>query len=601
MRIKIPFKRSLGIQLAVVFTILFQHLEAQFFDFRWSGEITYSNNKDGFFSGFINANSSYIYGLNSNYAKSPLNKDKQLKLIAYDKITVAEVASVSLKGYPENKGAEETLSTLHYFKTVVQENRILVFWTKLINTDSTKTEELFVESYKVDLEPENALKKVYSVTQKVDAHQSEFALPSIVVASNTGTDRIVIGSELYQPGARVVLRCMVLNSQLSASGEKRIELPARCKEVQNGLIASYELGKDGNLYVRSTVELTRDEQELLKQNEPKSFLALTVLNPVSGDHTTLEMRGENKTITDFNYIVTGNKAKVLGFFGDLSRDPSGIDKQGIFYADLVSDSLAGLQLSYSYFEKTTLNKLFPKSRGGRSKNKDVPSTEEQLNTRFDIESIFPMQDGSMILFFTRKYNYSEITSRSGMDGRNIYKTDFYCEKNNVSAIRISAQGKIQWTSNIERSITYEGTDISDVRVVSKDNKFYVVYGTEPKPSKSSRKKKNDPVLTDNLEYATFDASSGRGKKLDVDVNQEVVLQKDKKLIDPASIRVYDNRFYFHRMAVKQKAVWYVANVLFFPSIYYSVLSGNTKYAKGELGVIHILDKKPDKRQQKRKK
>jgi hypothetical protein len=50
--------------------------------------------------------------------------------------------------------------------------------------------------------------------------------------------------------------------------------------------------------------------------------------------------------------------------------------------------------------------------------------------------------------------------------------------------------------------------------------------------------------------------------------------------------------------VKQKALWYVANVLCFPTIYYSVLSGNTKCAKGELGVICLFDGKPEKKKNK---
>lgn len=598
MRVRTRFNISLGTKVFVVFTMLFQSLQAQYFEFRWSEEQTYSNNRNGFFSGFINANSSYIYALNSNYAVSPLNRNKKLKLFAYDKFSMDEVASVPLKGYPENNAVKAVLASLDYFKTVVMEDRILVFWTTLINTDSTKTEELFVQSFTTDLEPENKLTKVYSVTQQVDSRQSGFALPSIVVIANSEANRVVIGSELHKPGGNNVFRHLILNSQLSASNEHLTALPVRCGEDQNGLLSGYDLGRDGNVYIRSTIPLTKEEQYLLKPNEAKSFVTLTVLNPVSADKTTLSMRGENKTITDFSYLVTPTRTRVMGFFGDLTKDPTGIDKQGIFYADIDNDSLADVQLKYAYFEKTTLSKLFPKSRGGRKKTTDQ-SPEEQLRTRFDIEHIFQMEDGSFVLFFTRKYNYVEITSRSGMDGRNIYKTDLYCEKNNVSAIRISDQGNIQWTSNIERSITYEGTDIADLRIIYQFNKFYVVYGTEA-GAKPAGKRKKAPRFRDNLDYATFDPASGRAIKLNSQVNEPGVPKNERQSLDPTTIRVYDGKCYFHKMTIRQKPLWYVANVLVFPSIYYSVLSGNTKYAKGDVGVLYLSAKRSDKKQKRRR-
>lgn len=579
------------IALGLVCTLLTYASRAQYFEYNWSDDIKYTNGRDGFFSGYINTNGTYMYVLHSNYAATPINRFNKVKLVAYNKFTMTESATVALKGFPENKGAKEQFEELRYFKTVVLDDGVIVFWTKLLNTDSTKTEELYAETLKADLERENALKKVYSVTQKVDVHQSEFALPSIVVAANSETGELVIGSELHRPGKNVVLNYMTTDSGLNGSAERQIEFPALCGETQNGLISGYELGRDGNLYIRSTVALSREEIRLLKPTDATSYLVLTVLDPVAREKAVVEMRGESKTITDFSYVITDSTARVLGFFGDLSKDPSGIDKQGIFYADLESDALKNTALTYSYFEKTSLNKLFPKSKGGRRKT-DVPSPEEQLQTRFDIESLYPMEDGSVVLFFTRKYNYAEITSRSGMDGKNIYKTDYYCEKNNVSAIRFSAAGKVLWTSNIERTKTYEGTDVSDVRVIQRLNKFYVMYGTEP--SKTVKKRRKFVDLRDELEYATFDPATGKAKKQELKINEGVSL-KDKKMIDPNSIRAFDNRFYHSRMVVKQKPEWYAVNVLFFPSIYYSALSGNTKYAKGELGVISLMDGKPEKK------
>lgn len=597
MQHKRPHIMLLKNQLLVVFVCFLQTLFAQYFEFKWSDKIEFSNNKNGFFTGFIQTNGQFIYALNSNYAVSPLNKNTKLKLVSYNKTTMAEAASVALKGYPENESYKNEYLPLNYHKTVVTEDRILVFWTKLINTDSTKTEELYVESFKPDLTRDKKIKKIYTSVQKVDIQQSQFSLSSMVIASNHETDQLIIGSEMHQKGESLIFKYLVLNSQLTTSHENQIILPSICGEVQSGLISTYDYGKDGNIYIRSTTTLTREEQKKLKLNEPKSYLILTVINPLSKEKITVEMKGENKTITDFSYLVTGTKTKVYGFFGDLAKDPTGIDKQGIFYTEIDSDTLTRVQLNYSYFEKTSLNKLFPRSKGGRKKI-NVPSIEEELNTRFDIENIFLMEDGSTVLFFTRKYNYSEITSRSGMDGRNIYKTDYYCEKNNVSAIRITDQGKILWTSNIDRSITYNGTDISDVKVIYKWNKFYVIYGTEITGDNSTKSKKKTLEFTNNIDYATFDPASGRAKKVNLLVNEEDVLEKDQKTINPSTVSVYDGNFYFHQLSMKQKLGWSIANVLFPPSIYYSVLSGNVKHASGDFAVLSLMEGKPNKKKKK---
>jgi hypothetical protein len=53
------------------------------------------------------------------------------------------------------------------------------------------------------------------------------------------------------------------------------------------------------------------------------------------------------------------------------------------------------------------------------------------------------------------------------------------------------------------------------------------------------------------------------------------------------------------MIVKQKVVWNIANVLFLPTIYYSVLSGNTKYGKGDLSVLNLMEGKPNKKKSKK--
>lgn len=564
---------------------------AQHFEFQWSDEKAYSNSKEGFFAGFIGSNSAFVYTINTNYAKSHLNYDKKLMLKAYNNSNMVEAASVALRGFDEN---EATYAPLHYYKTVVMEDKVLVFWTKMQHSDTSRTEELFVESFTSDeLTRLEELKLVYTAHQCVERQQSDFTKTLLVVASNRASGSVLIGSEFQEPGKPLVFRCKVLNERLSPGPEFSVELPQICEEIQRGLLSVYEYGADGNVYIRSWKPLPKEIQRQQKQYEARKIPILTILNPSSGKFLNMALKGEQKTITDYSFFVQGKKTRVVGFFGDFLKDTTGIDKQGLFYADIDNELLEPAEIKYTYFEKTTLNRLFPRSKGGRRKNVDTPSLEEQLNTRFDIEYIFPMEDSSLVLFFTRKYNYSEITSRSGMNGRNIYDTAYYCEKNNVSAIRFSEAGKIMWTGNFERHKTYEGTDIADLRIVAKQKKFYVIYGFDPE--KPPKKKSKKPDFQRVINYTTFDPITGKAKKFDLNVNEADVPREEWKYVDPTTFYEFDNQFYHSKMLVKQKAVWYAVNVVFFPSIYYTALSGNTKVAKGELGTLKIMDGKPPKK------
>jgi len=588
--------KSIKCPVFIICIFFSQSIFAQYFEFNWSDKIDYTNNKNGFFSGFINSSGMYIYALNSNYAVSPINSNKKLKIIAYNRTTLSEVASVALKGFPENKGTEKVYDSLNYFKTVVNEDRVMVFWTKLLNTDSTLTEELYVESFKFDLERDKTIKLIYSVTEIVDYKHSQFTPSKIIVIANEDASALMIGSEMILPSKKIGLKYMLIDGELKAQKLNTIDLGVNPLAEDKGLLCSYEMGIDQNIYIRSTMIPTREEQK--QANNLSSFLRLTVINPISNNKIDLEMRDEKKTITDYSYLIMENKTKVIGFFGDLEKDPTGIDRQGIFYVEIDSETLKNTGLNYTFFEKTTLNKLVPKSRSKRKRPKKDEIrlyTEEELNTRFDIENIFLAEDSGVVVFFSQKYNYSEITSRSGMDGRNIYKTEDFCEKNNVSAMRITNVGLVKWVTTVARNITYEGTNISDVRVVNKANLFYMFCGSVD-PKKISKKKRNNTVeLVDKIEYTTFDATTGRAKVNELLLNEKSTLKKDLKTMNPQSIEVFDGNFYFNKMHVKQKPLWYVANVLCFPSIYYSVLSGNTKKATGDLGVIVLMSGKPSKK------
>ncbi len=107
--------------------------------------------------------------------------------------------------------------------------------------------------------------------------------------------------------------------------------------------------------------------------------------------------------------------------------------------------------------------------------------------------------------------------------------------------------------------------------------------------KNGRSRKKTSEYRDNFEYAVFDGETGKFEKNTFNVNKADTPKKERRFVSSPSIQVFDERFYVNYHKIRQKAGWCVANVLCFPTIYYSMLSGDTKHGFGYLGVISIIE------------
>ena len=143
-----------------------QSASAQYMEFEWSEQFRYTNRKTGFFTEFVGTNITTLYILQRNIEKTKPYDDAKLMLVSMTKNTLnmTEEERLPLKGFPENKGQKSVLDELDYVKTVLVGEKIFVFWRKLINTDSTRTEEIYGQSFKNDFKTDLPLKKVFAVS-----------------------------------------------------------------------------------------------------------------------------------------------------------------------------------------------------------------------------------------------------------------------------------------------------------------------------------------------------------------------------------------------------------------------------------------------------
>lgn len=565
---------------------------AQYMEFEWSDEYRYSNRKSGFFSEFIGTSQTSIYLLQRNISKSKPYDNSKLAIVALSKNTLAEDTLVPIKGFPANVNLEKQLESMDFVKAIVADGKVIVFWRKLCNTDSTRTEEIYAQTYKSDLMPGLPLKKVFEFVQEVEDQPSVFDPTMCVVLTNNESGRIVLGTEKFKDGT-IEFQYVTMTSGLSSSPLKKVLLPQKSLEIPESITSTYDLASNDNIYIRSIVPYTKEELWEMEPYHARTYLGFTVAKVESAEHCTVKIESEGKTITDYDYQSAGGNTRIIGFFGDLTEDTTGIDNQGLFYADVNNQSLSQTELNFISFEKPTLRRLYAKKKR-KPKTKDTDE-ERILQTRFDVEHIEAMSDSSLVIFFTREYNYLDQWSRSDLNGENVYESNSIYYKDDVSAMRLSSDGEILWTRSLEREAMYEGNDVADIRVLFKYDEFFVIYGNELAKLKSPRGKKNRH-LTSEMEYATFDPNSGRAKVESTEVNEPKTEKRDMHYLDPNSAVVIDGQFYFMKMRVRQNPLWTAANVVCFPTIYYSVLTGNTKAGKAEFTMMRVMDgKRPRKR------
>jgi hypothetical protein len=361
---------------------------AQYMEFEWSEEFRYTNKKTGFFTEFVGTNTSFVYLLQRNIEKSKPYDDAKLMLVSMTKNTLnlTEEERLPLKGFPENKAQASVLDELDYVKTVISDEKIFVFWRKLINTDSTRMEEIYAQTFKADFKPDLPLKKVFEFVQNVEDRASVFDPTLCIVLSEKESGRIVLGTEKYA-GSTLEFHYVTISSGLTPSTLKTVLLPQKPKSFPGKITSEYELSADGLIQIRSNVSYTVEELFYLNAKHARTYPAFTNADVETGKYKSVKFKTEFRTISDFSYHSSAGKTRVFGFFGDLVEDTTGIDNQGIFYADVDPNTAAEATVEYRYFERSILNRIFPKDRKRKRKGYEFPSQEEMLSTRFHMQHI----------------------------------------------------------------------------------------------------------------------------------------------------------------------------------------------------------------------
>jgi formylmethanofuran dehydrogenase subunit E len=209
---------------------------------------------------------------------------------------------------------------------------------------------------------------------------------------------------------------------------------------------------------------------------------------------------------------------------------------------------------YTYFDKALLDELFKNDEedklktSSKKKNQAEEAEKDQdaISKSFVIEEIKVDDKGNTVVFCSKMNNYSYEVCTTDANGRTTCRTVYKCAKSNVTVFKLNKEGEIVWSSNIDRSATFGGWNVYDLRVIEDEDNYYVSYASSFKvdaEEKTKKTRKNTAETIDQMEYAVFDKESGANQKKSVRINEEEAKKSEKKRCSATDIRVFNDKYY----------------------------------------------------------
>ncbi|MBA3899165.1 MAG: hypothetical protein H0X62_02990 [Bacteroidetes bacterium] len=517
---------------------------SQALDVEWSPKIPYDNKVDGNFVGILGINSKYIFTRFNDIAKDFEKMEKNVRLVSFDKQTMEKVNVVTVKD-SKNKANSKEYKGLTFHNYFVSEDAVYLFWIKLT---FFKT-EIYAETFDNDLNRFKPLTLVYQNTADIKNFKQGAYL---LIGNENNGGQLLLGTEMPgMEGENIKLSYKILKPDLTSDISGEVDLPIKITQrvVVNELSSVYTLGDDGNLHLRTKYALPKDDLKQQSKGEQDFYSAYSIINLKNRKVKSFPFKFEQKNIFDFDVKMTVNSAKVFGFFSDVSKDKKGKDTHGIFYSVINSEELEIEDVHFIYFSKEQLDRLFSDDMEDRQDQKllvsksKAESMDGALASNYTIEKVEVMDDGNIVIFCSRVKIKEEISANSDRH-RTIYL--YTTIKNNVTAFKISKEGKIEWASNLDRKVTYGGYKIADLKVIKDKSRLLVCYGNDYEMNTQSKDFLSKNTLSasrDFMEYALFDYETGAYIRKEFIINNKNTPKGERKGISQRRLQIRENSFY----------------------------------------------------------
>ncbi|MCA6436506.1 MAG: hypothetical protein IM600_04980 [Bacteroidetes bacterium] len=533
-----------------ILILLVHNSTGQNFNAIWSGKVKY-NYKEGFYNRVIGENNSNVFVELNRYKGFFRRKLFLQKIKVFEKSTLKEVTTKTI--YYKKDSKFEKYKGLRHFKSYISGDILYDFWLK----EEDGSLQIFAASYDSKMKPIKKLTKLYGV--KTGNERGSSVADYFVVANNNSNGKILVCAEpSVAKQSNFKLEYKLINPDLTIVTSNTITLPvvSTGNSKRNGAsVADYEYKDNGILYIKNNISLTRDEYKELKGNDSKLenyYCLLSAIDPESGTINTFSAKLKDIYIQSLYILPTDKTVELVGYFTDLKKDPRGNDKHGLYFFNLNAETLEPISQKANYFTPSQLDLLFAKDKEDRhdsklfktKKKKD--SEENSMPSDYIIEQAINSNNGDVVLFASRMVNYYvTVCTSNGRYGQTC-RQEPRCNRSNVTAFKLKANGDIVWMSNLDRSMTYAGHFIYDLKAIERNNKYYVIYGSAFQVNatkKRYRTMKSGKQSRESFEYAVFDGNDGQYKKAEERINPYSTPKSERKYVSGAGVQVVNNQFY----------------------------------------------------------
>ena len=474
---------------------------AQDADILWSDDMPVDEKKQGFYQGIFGEKDEILY---TAFASN--GKGNSLKLVSFDKKSLKKENEVTVNGFGKSSQATQ-YKGLYNYKNVVLNEVIYIFWKKA----ESKTEELYAQSFSLDLKPLEPLKKIFKIDTDVKRGKGT---KMFVIVNRDAKSKIVVGIEDGEGEENdVYLDYKILNEDLSFSESNRVELGYSWGKKRNNYLTSSYVLLDNNTLVSHT-NVTEEIESDTRRKKYRRYFNMTAINLATNEYKPYKLKDDDRAYYEVNFISSENGATLTGFYSDLTLDPDGSKTHGLFFASMDASNNFS-PVTVQEFTPEFVEELYPKkdtqNMSERKKKKEAAKEERMLNL-LTIEQVEITPDGP-ILFCSLMYNYSVTTC----DSKGNCTTRYYCQKTNVYTLALDKYNKIKWHNVIKRGMTYSGWNVFDLVVAPLGENYFVTYGdaiieATGTGKKQKAKRKSKEMMRDNLEYSIITPNGADSKK-----------------------------------------------------------------------------------------
>lgn len=482
-------------------------------------------------------------------------KKKYVNIVAHDKKSLKEVSRFSVYGYDSDRKSK--LKDAICIGTFFTDKEMVIIYK--IRANKKEPYDIYAEVWDEKFKNKVKLTKFISIKDYLKKNNSRELIGIKILQSENKSEYSAIMEFSNGQDKNLTLAVVTFDMKLTKFPSSVTELPLQQleKKAPERITGNYYFPGDGFLYAKHSI-LENNDRTSKKWKNGKRKLVIHRFDPATEEMDQYEIKDEEYSLSDITIVSNGKKTKIIGFY----QDPESIEKgnliHGVFVTGFNSRNDELEEISFQAFSKDQFEEMFHSRKLSKSeqkaadkkakKNKTVAPEDDKSYSLGDlvIDDIHMDEKGNITIFSSFMNNYS-IRRCSTVNGVQSCYYEQYCNRTDVNVMHLSNDNKLQFALHIDRTATYNGSYVSDLRTAKSGDRYYLYYGDytdyigSENRKETRKKRKQDGVI--DFKYAVVDMSNKTITKKTKAIEQVSKKKKEIRMINPLGITVIDGEVY----------------------------------------------------------